>query len=191
MLTLSRLNNPVKSQIKYIASLALWLVVLSLLIVSGACADMAIRPAVTPSTSPTITPSTSATSPFVLTAIPDIAVTVTAVRKLAPLSAEQAKPYLEVRDLVLGCDQFHPNRRVMVLQHLDWLTTPADVPAEFINLYGDDVSGQLVFGAVYMVAVEWKAGGRQADSCLIPIGDRLNTILVGLGQQPAPEFAAP
>jgi hypothetical protein len=190
MPTLNRLNNPGAVQTKYIASLALWFVVIGWLTLLGSCTDAVSNPVVTPSAS--LTPSSTRTTPtFVLTAVPGIAATVTAVRKLAPLPAEQARPYLEIRDLVLECDQFHPNRRVTVLQHLEWLTNPADVPPEFINLYGNDLPGQLAFGAVYMVAIEWKAGGRQADSCLIPIGDQLNTILVGLGRQPAPEFATP
>jgi hypothetical protein len=124
-----------------------------------------------------------------LTPVPGIAATVTAVHKLPPLSSEQARPYLEIRELVLVCNEFHPNRRVMILQHLDWLAHPNQVPPEFISLYGEDASGQLVFGAAYTVAVEWKAGGRQANSCLPPIGDRFNAILIDLGRQPVPEFA--
>jgi hypothetical protein len=116
---------------------------------------------------------------------------VTAVSKLPPLSPEQAAPYLEIRELALACKEFHDNRRITVLTHMEWLTQPGQTPPELINLYGDNVSGQLVFGAAYTVATEWKSGGRLPASCLIPIGDRLNVILVELGRKPVAEFAVP
>jgi hypothetical protein len=51
--------------------------------------------------------------------------------------------------------------------------------------------GQLAFGAGYMVAVQWKVDGRLSDSCLIPIGTKLNAIIVVLGATPLPEFTVP
>jgi hypothetical protein len=97
----------------------------------------------------------------------------------------------EIRELVLVCDELHPNRREAILRHLEWLVNPSFVPPELISLYGHDAPGQLVFGAGYLVAVEWKAGGRQTGSCLIVIGQRFNAILAGLGREPLPEFGAP
>jgi hypothetical protein len=49
-----------------------------------------------------------ATPGFILTPALDIAATVTAVRRLPALAPEQAAPYLEIRELVLVCDELHP-----------------------------------------------------------------------------------
>lgn len=161
--------------------LALVIILLALL---GACAEEISRAPIT------TTPATT-TSNFVLTAIPGIAATVTAALKLPPLSPDQAAPYLEIQELVQTCPEFHNNRRQTILSHIQWLTHPSEVPPQLINLYGDNVHSQLVFGAAYTVATEWKIKGRQPDSCLIPIGDRLNVILVKLGRKPVAEFAIP
>lgn len=156
--------------------LALIIILLALL---GACTEVADQPA------------TATTSDLVIPPTPGIAATVTAVSKLPALSPEQAAPYLEIQELVQACDEFHNNRRVMVLTHMQWLTHPSLVPSQLISLYGDNVHSQLVFGAAYAVATEWKGGGRLPASCLIPIGDRLNVILVDLGREPVAEFAVP
>jgi hypothetical protein len=116
---------------------------------------------------------------------------VTAALKLPALSPEQAAPYLEIQELVQTCEEFHENRRLTVLTHMQWLTHPSETPPELISFFGDNISSQLVFGAAYAVATEWKVGGRLPASCLIPIGDRLNVILVDLGRKPVAEFAAP
>lgn len=176
-------SNP-KDSLRQKAALRFLMLILMLLALLGACTGPA-EPA------PTATPVPMATLDRVVEPPAGIAATVTAVANLPPLSPEQVAPYLEVRELVLACPEFHPNRQVALLRHLEWLANPGQVPPEFIALYGDNVSGQLVFGAAYTVAIEWKGGGSLAASCLIPIGDRLNVILVELGRQPVPEFATP
>jgi hypothetical protein len=178
MLNLSNPETRKKTTLSFLT------LVIVLLVFLGACTGSA-EPAPTAALPPT------ATTDLIIEPTAGIAATVTAVAKLPPLSSDQAAAYLEVRELVLACPEFHPNRQITLLRHLEWLTNPNQVPPEFITLYGDNVSGQLVFGAAYTVAVEWKTGGRQASSCLIPIGDRLNVILVELGRQPVPEFATP
>jgi hypothetical protein len=155
-----------------------------LLALLGACTEVVSQP-------PTAISSPTATPNFVITPAPGIAATVTAAVKLPPLSPDQAAPYLEIQALVQACAEFHNNRRQTVLSHIQWLTHPSQVPPQLINLYGDNVPGQLVFGAAYAVATEWKSGGRLPASCLIPIGDRLNVILVELGRKPVAEFAVP
>ena len=125
------------------------------------------------------------------TPLPGIAATVTAIRKMPTLAAEQRLPYITVEEMVIACDAFHTKRQIAVLQHLSWLANPQAIPPEFITLYGDEASTKLAFGAVYLVAVQWKVDGRQPESCLIPIGNRLNEMVVGFGGKPVPEFATP
>ncbi len=122
------------------------------------------------------------------TPLPGIAATVTAVRRLPTLSPEEALPYEEIRALVRACNELHPNRQQAVLQHLDWLMHPNTAPVELISLYGDQWRARIAFGAAYLAAVDWKAAGRKSDSCLIPIGTRLNAILAEMGEKPIAEF---
>ncbi len=123
-----------------------------------------------------------------ITSLPGVAATVTAVRKLPTLSPEQARPYTEISALVRACDEFHPNRRRAILQHMAWLTHPAEVPVELISLYGDQWPGRLVFGAAYLTAVEWKASDQNPESCLFSVGARLNDLLVQMGEKPLSDF---
>jgi hypothetical protein len=183
MPTLNHSNNSKK------LGSGLYAMIISLAILLVGCANETPVSVSTPPARPS--PSPSATSPLILTPAPGVAATVTAVHKLPPLPPEQARPFLEIKMLALGCQEFHPNRQVVILRHMDWLMQPAAAPPELINLYGSGLSEQLIFGAAYTTAVEWKTGGRRPDSCLIPIGTQLNTLLVELDRQPLPEFATP
>ena len=142
-----------------------------------ACAGRATEP---PSTSPTATLGGGEI---------DAVATVTAASQLPSLSPEEAAPYQAIEALIRNCDAFHPNRRRAVNQHLGWLQSPSQIPANLVTLYGDDVTSQLLFGAAYLVAVEWKLADQPADSCLIPIGQQFNTLLLAAGREAIPEFA--
>ncbi|MCS7221898.1 MAG: hypothetical protein RML36_05325 [Anaerolineae bacterium] len=122
------------------------------------------------------------------TPLPGIAATVTAVRRLPTLSPEEALPYEELRALVQACDELHPNRQRALLQHLDWLTHPNTAPVELIALYGEQWRAKIAFGAAYLTAVDWNTTGRKSDSCLVPIGARLNVLLAEMGGKPIAEF---
>jgi hypothetical protein len=87
-----------------------------------------------------------------------------------------------------ACAALHPNRRQTVVLHLEWLINPEQIPGDFARYFGPNTPGELAFGAAYMVGVQWKLDGRPADSCLIPIGERLNTITTAFGKEPSPEF---
>lgn len=122
------------------------------------------------------------------TPFPGIAATVTAVRRLPTLSPEEALPYEELRALVQTCGELHPNRQQAVLQHLDWLAHPNTAPVELISLYGGQWRAKIAFGAAYLAAVDWKTLGRKPDSCIVPIGMRLNALLAEMGEEPFAEF---
>jgi len=186
MPTLNHSHNFQQSKRPHCSYFAL---IISLAILLAGCVNQAPVSVSTPPARPSL--PASATSSLILTPAPGIAATVTAVHKLPPLPPEQARPYLEIKMLVLACPEFHPNRQVAILRHMDWLMQPAAVPPELINMYGSGLSEQLIFGAAYTTAVEWKTGGRQPNSCLLPIGAQLNTMLVELDRQPLPEFTTP
>ncbi len=122
------------------------------------------------------------------TPFPGVAATVRAVRLLPTLSPEQARPYNEISALVRECSEFHPNRQRAILQHLTWLAHPNSVPIELISIYGDRWPARLTFGAAYLTAIEWRGSEQKRDSCLIPIGVRLNALLAEIGENPVGEF---
>lgn len=176
MLSPSPGNNRVQHRLPS-PRLGFLILVIGLLGVLGACAGEPDPPSPTPSPAitPTPIPTTTATKG-------------PAARALPTLSPEQAQPYRNIQDMALACDELHPNRRRTVLQHMEWLTRPDEIPGQFLNLFGQNVQGELAFGAAYMVAVQWKLNGRPAESCLIPIGERLNTMAAAFGKDPVPEF---
>ncbi len=186
MLTLSPSpgNNRVQHRLSP-ARLGFLILAIGLVGVLGACAGEPGPPSPTPSPATTPTPLPSATPTPIST---PTATKVPAARALPTLSPEQARPYRNIQDMALACDELHPNRRRTVLQHMDWLTRPDEIPGQFLNLFGQNVQGELAFGAAYMVAVQWKLNGRPAESCLIPIGERLNTMVAVFGKEPVPEF---
>ena len=145
---------------------ALLLIIIGLL---SACNSPAPEPTATPPPTPTSLPHP--------TLVP-----------LPTISPEQAAPFREIQAMAEACQALHPNRRQTVIQHMEWLINVDDIPQQFLQLYGHNVQGKLAFGAVYMVAVQWKLDGRPEDSCLIPIGTRLNSMTNALGEQPVPEF---
>lgn len=123
-----------------------------------------------------------------LTPIPGIKATLTALPHLPPMSPEQARPFLDLRQSVELCDAYHPNRKTAILQQIDYVVNPAMVPKDFVLLYGDAWQGRLIWGAAYLSALEWKLAGRDRAGCLYPIGVSFNALLSLLGQQTFPEF---
>jgi hypothetical protein len=123
-----------------------------------------------------------------LTPIPGLRATITALPRQPSLSAEKARPYQEVRDMVQRCDAYHENRRQAILQQIDWVMYPATIPPEFLALYGDQWPGRLIYGAAYFTALDWKLQGQDRGSCLYPIGIRFNALLGDLNEPPLPEF---
>jgi hypothetical protein len=119
----------------------------------------------------------------------NLVATVTAASQRPSLLAAEAAPYQAIEALVQDCDAFHPNRRRSIIQHLGWLQAPSQIPANLVTLYGDDVTSQLLFGAAYLVVVEWKLSDQPTDSCLIPIGQQFNALLLSAGREALPEFA--
>ncbi len=123
-----------------------------------------------------------------LTPIPGIKATLTALPKQPPMPAEQARPYRELRAAIERCNAYNENRKRGILNQIDYVLQPATVPYEFVVLYGEAWRGRMIYGAAYLSALEWKLAGRNPQSCLYPIGVSFNALLRDLGESPFPEF---
>ncbi len=124
----------------------------------------------------------------VLTPIPGIKATLTALPKQLPMSASQARPYQELRGAIERCGAYNENRKLGILSQIDYVLQPATVPSDFVVLYGDAWQARLIYGAAYLSALEWKLAGSDRTSCLYPIGVTFNTLLRDLGQSTFLEF---
>jgi hypothetical protein len=144
----------------------------------------------TPSATPSIAPAPSGTMVAIptLTPIPGLKATITALPKQPPMSSEQARPYIELRAAVEECGAYNENRKLAILNQIDYVVKPSTVPSDFVVLYGSEWPGRMIYGAAYLSALEWKLAGQSRTSCLYHIGVSFNTLLRQLGQSPFPEF---
>jgi hypothetical protein len=101
-----------------------------------------------------------------MTLDPQITVNLTEMPRATPLSGEEADSWNEFRAMVDACDDYSPERRAQMEQHIAWLLDPSDMPRDVI------------------LAIQWRLNDRPPDSCLIPIGLTLNEILEALGSNP-------
>jgi hypothetical protein len=158
---------------------------LALILLAAGCATSPVAPTALP---PTATPIETAVKMPTLTPIPGIKATLTALPKQPALSADQARPYQELRAAVEKCNAYNENRKIGILSQINYVLQPATVPSDFVVLYGDEWRARLIYGAAYLSALEWKLAGRDRASCLYPIGVSFNTLLRDLGQTPFPEY---
>jgi hypothetical protein len=119
-----------------------------------------------------------------MTLAPEVIANLTQMPLATPLSTEDAGQWREVRAMVDACDEYSPERRSQMIQHLDWLVDPSGIPPNVILALGSDPQERLVFGMATYTSIQWRLDHRQPDSCLVPIGRRLNELLVALGGEP-------
>lgn len=154
------------------------LVMLALVLVGAYASNDRAAPAQTPATG----------TPQMLTAVPGIQATLTAVPAQPDLPAQEAAPYQEIRDLVDKCPLYTESRKIAVLQQIDYVLHPSTVPQDFTVMFGDSLRGRMIFGSAYLTAVDWKEQGEDKSNCLYSIGVRFNALLPSLGEKPLPEF---
>jgi hypothetical protein len=120
----------------------------------------------------------------VMTVAPEVIANLTQMPLATPLSSADAVQWREIRTMVDACDEYSPERRSQMVQHLDWLVDPSGIPPNVILALGSNSQERLVFGMATYTSIQWRLGHRQPDSCLVPIGLRLNDLLVALGGEP-------
>jgi hypothetical protein len=120
----------------------------------------------------------------VATTDPQVIVNLTQLPQATPLTGEAASQWNDLRASVEACADYSAERRSQMIQHLDWIIDPSDMPPDVIRAMGANPQERLVFGMATYTSIEWRLRDRPPDSCLVPIGRTLNTQLVELGTQP-------
>jgi len=121
---------------------------------------------------------------MLMTLDPELFVVQTQMAEATPLSDEEAQPYLDLQADVDACEDYSDERREQMLQHIDWLIDPSDIPPDAMLAMGTDIHGSLVFGMASFTQIEWRLAERPAESCLVDIGRELNDLLIAFGREP-------
>jgi hypothetical protein len=129
------------------------------------------------------TPVTGQPTP-VMTLDPQTVNNLTALPQATPLSGMEADVWNTLRDQVAACEDYSPERRRQMEQHIEWLIDPSDMPPDVIVAMGGDTTERLIFGMAGYTSIQWRLNDRPPDSCLVPIGRALNDMLVAVGDPP-------
>lgn len=124
------------------------------------------------------------TPPAALTLDPQIRLNLTQLPQATPLTGEAAAELLALQRLVAACPDYAPERRSQMQQHLAWLQNPASIPPDMIIALGANPTGKLLYGMATYTSIQWRLNDRPAESCLVPIAEMLDTMLVAAGEPP-------
>ena len=119
---------------------------------------------------------------------PQVVANLTELPQAAPLSGDEAAQLNDFRALVESCPDYEAARRSQMLQHIEWLLNPALVPQDIFIALGADPTGKLIVGMATYTSIQWSLEDRPTDSCLLPIGNMLNEMLVAAGEEPFDVF---
>jgi hypothetical protein len=119
---------------------------------------------------------------------PQVVVNLTQLPQTAPLSGDEAAQLNDFRALVEACPDYDPTRQNQMFQHIEWLLTPALIPPDIVIVLGANPTGKLIVGMATYTSLQWNLLDHAPDSCLLPIGRRLNDMLVAAGEEPFPVF---
>jgi hypothetical protein len=93
-----------------------------------------------------------------------------------------------LEQMVAACSDYSDDRRLQMRLHFTWLRNPDQIPRDLLVAMGSETVGRLLLGMSTFTLQEWQARNRPADSCLVPIGQALNPLLLSTGQPAASAF---
>ena len=108
--------------------------------------------------------------------------------KATPLAGEAANDMNSLRALVDACPDYDASRRQQMEEQIQFIMNPSVLPGEVLIALGKDPPGKLLFALANLTKVQWQLIKSPADSCLVPIGKRLNQLLVADNQPPISAF---
>jgi hypothetical protein len=112
----------------------------------------------------------------------------TAIANAPPLTGPLADDVHALSQMVSSCPDYSQARRDQMNQHIAWLLQPSTLPKEIIIALGTNTNGRLFFGMATYTLSAWGEKQKAPDSCLIPIGKKLNDLLVANGEERFKEF---
>lgn len=132
--------------------------------------------------------SAPAATPQVMTLDPQVVTNMTALPQATPLAGDAANAIRALETMVRECPAYSAQRRSQMEKHIAWILNPADIPSDLIMAFGAQPRTGLLRGMGGYTEIEWRQAGRPADSCLLPIGRRINELLVEAGAPPLTIF---
>lgn len=130
-------------------------------------------------------PPARVATPQMMTLDPQAVLNATLLPQATPLSAEDSTPLEALRQMVAACPDYSADRRAQMNQHIDWIINPSTLPDEIVAVaLGANPQGRLIFGMASFTSNQWRLDGRNPESCLLPIGRRLNEMLLEAGEPP-------
>jgi hypothetical protein len=119
---------------------------------------------------------------------PRIVENLTRLPKATPLAGQAANDMAGLRALVDACPAYDDGRRKQMIDQINLIINPAQLPRELIIALGPNPHTRLLFAIGTVTANRWQLDNKPSDSCLIPIGNRINQLLVAAGEPPLPVF---
>jgi len=107
------------------------------------------------------------------------------------LPADQQETVQQIQTMLNDCPDYGEARRSQMQQHIAWLLDPSGIPTDILMAIGANPRGKLMVGMATYTAVEWRLLNRPAESCLLPIGKLVNTLLAANGEPTEPAFTTP
>jgi len=121
----------------------------------------------------------------------DLIKQMTAMPNAPPLTGPLADDVHAVSQMVSNCNDYVQARRDQMNQHIAWLLQPNKIPKEVILALGTNINGGLIAGMATYTLAEWGQHAKAADSCLLPIGKKLNEMLAANGEERFTQFDTP
>lgn len=130
-------------------------------------------------------PSTSGQS---MALDPTIISNLTSIPQSTPLSGQDANEMVALGEMVKACDAYTPERREQMLIEIDLVINPAAMPRDVIIGLGANLRARLLMALGSRTSIQWRLDNQPADSCLVPIGKRINELIVAAGGTPVAAF---
>jgi hypothetical protein len=119
---------------------------------------------------------------------PQIIANLTQLPKATALAGQQANDMAGLRALIDACAAYDEKNKQNLNQQIDVIVNPAQLDPQTIVMLGANPRGKLLQGLGTITANVWQLSGKPDDSCLIPIGKRINELLAADGAQPIAAF---
>ncbi len=119
---------------------------------------------------------------------PAIINNLTSIPQATPLSGQDANDLVALGEMVKACDAYTPERRDQMLLQIDLIINPAAMPRDVIIGLGADPHARLLMAIGGVTGIQWRLDEQPVDSCLVPIGRRINELIVAAGGTPVDVF---